>query len=481
MRIERHKSALHRADLSRPLRQAMSDGLIRDDTSVMDYGCGRGGDVARLVESGYDCVGWDPVHAPHGERRRSSVVNLGYVVNVIEDAQERIEVLKRAWSLAENVLVVSARLENERPSSSVPTLGDGILTRIGTFQKFYEQQELRTWIDRNLGCLSVAGAPGVFYVFRRPEDRSGFVAHRFRRREPLPRLTDVKQLVEHHGGLLDGLASFMDDHGRLPEEEELDGLGRLLETFGSVRRAYRTLAAVTEPDRWERMRRVRSEDLLIYLALAKFDGRPRLGELPVRMRRDVKAFFGSYAQACGQADELLFSIGGAEKLEQAAASSQIGKLLPTALYVHVDAISRLTLPLRLYEGCARAVLGEVEDATIVKFRRDEPKISYLSYPEFERVAHPPLAESVSVHLQTFRVRTRRYARSANPPVLHRKEAFLAPDHPARGKFERLTAAEQRAGLLDETSRIGTRDGWEALLDTKGLTVRGHRLMSVSSG
>jgi hypothetical protein len=41
-----------------------------------------------------------PVYAPNGARREADVVNLGYVVNVMEDPSERREVLRRAWSLA---------------------------------------------------------------------------------------------------------------------------------------------------------------------------------------------------------------------------------------------------------------------------------------------------------------------------------------------------------------------------------------------
>jgi hypothetical protein len=81
-----------------------------------------------------------------------------------------------------------------------------------------------------------------------------------------------------------------------------------------------------------------------------------------------------------------------------------------------------------------------------------------------------------VHLQTFRVRTRDYSQLRNPLILHRKETSLAPEHPLRGKFARLTAAEQAKGLLDEGTRIGTRKQWELTLTKKGLSLRGHRLL-----
>ncbi len=69
-----------------------------------------------------------------------------------------------------------------------------------------------------------------------------------------------------------------------------------------------------------------------------------------------------------------------------------------------------------------------------------------------------------------------YAASANPPVLHRKETFLLADDPRRGKFERLTRQEEKAGLLDETATIGTRAGWAERLRQRGYALRGHRLV-----
>ncbi len=60
-----------------------------------------------------------------------------------------------------------------------------------------------------------------------------------------------------------------------------------------------------------------------------------------------------------------------------------------------------------------------------------------------------------------------HAASANPPALHRKEAFLLPDDPRREKFARLTAQEERAGLRDETATIGTRTGWAERLRERG--------------
>jgi len=64
----------------------------------------------------------------------------------------------------------------------------------------------------------------------------------------------------------------------------------------------------------------------------------------------------------------------------------------------------------------------------------------------------------------------------NPPILHRKETFLAAERPLRAKFARLTRLEEAKGLFAHVSRIGMRDGWEAVLAAKGLRLAGHRLV-----
>ena len=45
---------------------------------------------------------------PQGQKRPADVVNLGYVINVIEDPVERAETLRNAWALCRRVMVVSA-------------------------------------------------------------------------------------------------------------------------------------------------------------------------------------------------------------------------------------------------------------------------------------------------------------------------------------------------------------------------------------
>ncbi len=100
---------------------------------------------------------------------------------------------------------------------------------------------------------------------------------------------------------------------------------------------------------------------------------------------------------------------------------------------------------------------------------------------FETDPHPALARCVKLSLRTRQLECYDYSQSANPPVLHRKETFLLPEHPLAAKFARLTRQEEQHGLLDSPATLGTRDGWQARLDAAGFALRGHRLVRRSAG
>ncbi|GAG20936.1 unnamed protein product, partial [marine sediment metagenome] len=191
---------------------------------------------------------------------------------------------------------------------------------------------------------------------------------------------------------------------------------------------------------------------------------------------DVKAFFSTYKRATELADALLFSIGNMEVVDEACRKSPVGKLMPRSLYIHTSALNTLPPALRVYEGCARNYIGEVDDANLVKLSRLEPKVSYLVYPRFEADPHPVLASSLLVPLQTFRVRERDYRSWANPPILHRKETLIPDSHPLWAKFARFTEQEERWDLYEEPHAIGTLEAWESQLRRHGAQIRGHRVV-----
>jgi DNA phosphorothioation-associated putative methyltransferase len=474
--IPRHKTAIRRGDFSRPVKCLLSDGLLGRDVTFFDYGCGRGEDIELLAAEGIACSGWDPVHRPAAMPGEADVVNLGYVINVIEDAQERATTVRRAWGLCRQLLVVSAQVLLAGRGKAPVEFGDGVLTARGTFQKFYEQSDLKSYLETQLETEAIPAGIGTFYVFKDEARREQFLANRFRRREILPRRRIAELRLDEARQALQPLMEVIASLGRLPDPTEFAGAQPVIERYGSLKRAFAVIQRITGAESWEAIARRRREDLLVYLALARFGRRPKLSQLPPGLQRDMKAFFGTYSRACAEADELLFKAGNAAAIDEACRRSPTGKLLPDDLYVHRDALAYLEPVLRVYEGCGRAYLGEVEGANVIKIHRRSGKLSYLIYPGFDKDPHPALLRCVRLSLRTRHADWYDYGQQANPPVLHRKESFLHPDDVRYTRFARLTAQEEKHGLLDGPCAIGTRAGWAMRLCERGFQLRGHRLV-----
>ena len=125
---------------------------------------------------------------------------------------------------------------------------------------------------------------------------------------------------------------------------------------------------------------------------------------------------------------------------------------PEALYVHVDYVTDLPPLLRVYEGAARTISGNVDDATLVKINRQKPQVSFLVYPDFDTDPHPALEASIVAKLGEIRLKHRFFGDSDNPPILHRKDSFVPRRLPGLREVRALTRQEERPGCsTDPTS------------------------------
>jgi hypothetical protein len=163
--VARHLTALARHGFSAPMQALARYGLISPSVEVFDYGCGRGDDIRGLAANGVAAYGWDPHYAQDGPKREADVVNLGFVINVIEDFDERTEALRSAYALTKKVLAVAAMLASQAAQPG-RAYRDGFVTSRNTFQKYYTQAQLAGFIADVLGEEPVPVSPGVLFVFR---------------------------------------------------------------------------------------------------------------------------------------------------------------------------------------------------------------------------------------------------------------------------------------------------------------------------
>ncbi len=475
IKIERHKAAISRNDFSKPVRLALEAGLFSRETIYFDYGCGQGGDIERVAKLGYVSSGWDPYYRSDISLTAADVVNLGYVINVIESQVERHEALTKAWELTRQVLIVAAQVLIAQDNSQI-AYGDGVITSRNTFQKYYDQEELKTYIDQVLGVDAVPVALGIYLVFRDQAQAQSFRASRFRSRVSVPKIQLSSKRFEDYKKLLSPLMAFVTERGRLPTQDELPEEEALRAEFGNLRRAFQIVLQATNPQEWDAISDRRRQDLLVYLALSHFGRPPKLRDLAPLVQTDIKCLFGTYQQACTAAHLMLMSLGNLEVIAERCQSSGIGQKRFNSLWVHVSAIETLDPLLRLYEGCASRTIGRPEEANVVKFHSRKPKIAYLFYPDFDTDPHPALHTSMQVDLRDLHVHYQDYDPGHNPPLLHQKDLLVTPDYPLYEKFAKLSRQEENWGLLDNLRRIGDRRGWLNCLEAHCAELEGHRVM-----
>ena len=451
-----------------PARQALLDGVISDERAALDYGSGRGQDAERLRRLGIDVVAWDPFFTPASRPVPREVVLLTYVLNVIEDPAERVGVLRSAWELTQAVLVVSSRLSWDARRLRGSPREDGVITSRGTFQHLYSPLELRSLVDDVTQTRTVQATPGVVYAFRKPSDRLAYLARKTLGAHRWPAAVD-------YGAALASVVDFVESVGRMPSFEEIPDQHLAILGSISMNELSRLALRGASEERIEAGARRSTLDTLLYLAMDLFNGRAAFSDLPLRIQTDLRKFFGSYRAASQRADRLLLKLRDDQYLRGAMRNS-VGKMTPTALYIHVRALAQAPIILRLYEYCGAVAAGRIPDATLVKLHHDRRAVAWLGYPEFDSDPHPRTAWSYQVTFPDFETSFTDFSGRSNRPLLHRKEEFVSPDDPLADKFSRLTQAEVKVGLYKNPHLIGTEDGWAAELERCGVRLKGHRLL-----
>lgn len=451
-----------------PVRQALRDGLIKVETSLLDYGCGRGQDVARLRKMNLDAHGWDPHFAPDSPLLPKDIVLLNYVLNVIEDPAERREAVTKAWGLAKKAMVVSCRLQWERSAVRGTSIADGIVTSRNTFQHFFAPREIRDLVESVTESKCISPTPGVVYAFRRDEDRFAYLARGAIAEYDWTATDDYTSAVAE-------VIAFAESRGRPPLFEEIPV--DLLPQLGKLSRRS-LLELVSKGASRERVAdgfRRATLDALLYLGTSIFSGRPSLSDLPLGVQADVKHCFKSYREACARADRLLSKIKE-DKYIRGAMQNSPGKMTASAFYVHRRAVDKIAVVLRLYEHCGFVAAGRPAGWNILKLDHRGRRVSWSAYPEFDSDPHPVLDWTYGVDMTSLAGSFQSFKERANRPILHRKEEFLDPGDPDVPKYQRLTAAEVRAGLYQNPTVIGLESGWASELERCGVVLNGHRLL-----
>lgn len=461
----RHLTALVRYSFSAPVQSLARYGFLDGRYALFDYGCGRGDDVRGLTENGLSATGWDPYYAPDNPLSTADIVNLGFVINVIEDFDERVDALTRAWSLAERLLVVAVMLANQNEPRG-QRFRDGLMTSRGTFQKYSTQAEVKTFLQQVLDEEPIPVTPGVFYVFRDKDQEQRFLIDRYRSRRNLLRSPPIRaperpaplrrdraaEKYEAYRGPLDRLWARWVALGRMPDKFEVEDLVTLTEGFGTLRKAVRFIEGCNNLEEVERSRVSRIADLEVYFALKQFERRKPYKRLERSLQRDIEAFFADYAGAQVAARELLFRIADVEAIEQAcryAAERGLGWLEEMeSLQLHASMVEQLPPLLRVYVGCAAVLYGDYHNADVVKIHIGSGKVSLMRYDDFEGSPLPRMVERVKIKLREQDIECFAYGEEYEPPILYHKSRYINEEFPNYPEQVAFDEALEGLGLFD---------------------------------
>ena len=485
--VQRHKTAIVRYQLSQPVQLLMRFGLLTTKTSFFDYGCGRGDDIETLVSAGINASGWDPYYNMDAPLKTGQVVNIGFVLNVIEDIEERKEAVRNAWKLTKGVLSVavmspsSGAIENSRPFK------DGFLTSRNTFQKYFSQEQLREFLAAETKEEPLAVAPGIFFIFANEVLKQEFQIKRYDRNSLVAVTASsqrerslLKSSTKYEKALpiLEDLSAEIFARGRLTHSNELpseiiDGLKAQHISFKTAQ--HYCFDKILDVKLLEKIGRERRDDLILYFAIELFRERKPYGDLPKRLQQDLKTFFGNYPNSQVEARQLLFSIGDSkliQRLCEEAADDGLGYLLPdNQLQFHQSALKQLPLALRCYVACGSILYGDIENADLIKIHIDTAKLSLMFYENFSDPL-PLLDRRVKIDMRSQRVRIFNYT---DRQYLYMKSLFLPDNEDTYEQQAKFDSQVAKLKEFDFSSYGPNADLFDQVLSEKNLKIEKHDL------
>lgn len=431
--IARHRTAIKRKSLSSCMGALLDTSLISLDTEIFDFGCGRGDDIAILAHNKFENVsGWDPHYAPNNPIPQvSDYVTLSFVLNVIEDPQERHEVFKKAYSMARTALVFSVLLEHQADLQLSKPMNDGFVSSKNTFQKYYDHAEIVELVSEQLNERAIKLAPGVYIVFK---DKDREQEYLFKRQLGL--LVDtssqtVKDSVDTYATpLVDKMRDQIMSFGRIPLLSELpkEFTSQLSKAAVSYTRLSRLALSQVAISDLQKVGEVFASEILIFLAINMFERRVKYGSLPEKLQNDVKVHFGSLKSAEKAAEDLLFSLSNTDALVSSAVDAEknrLGRLVGDKFRFHCRRLSELPVDLRLFAKIGERLHRPVKETEIIQLHLSSKKMSYLTVNDFDRSPLPRIASREIVKFYNQEVSKFSHEEKGDVRILYLKSMYMS--------------------------------------------------------
>jgi len=451
--VQRHKTAIGRPALSLPSKLLFQSGLATDETSLLDYGCGRGDDVKFLRELGIPAVGWDPYFVPDPALLvPHDIVNLGFVLNVIEDPEERKTVLTDAYALANKCLSVSVMLHSQNDTATSMPYGDGQLTSKKTFQKYYEQVEFDELISNQLSTAPIAAAPGVFFIFKDEALEQDFLLKRqlgiiqdYEPRDLLAKINEQKEKSDLVLRTTENLVRHTLAFARKPELRELPRYFRqqLAKTELSYRRVFNAASQQISEEELKKAAIRKKEQLKLFFAMHLFSSRPKYRKLNSTLQKDVRLHFGSMKDLEKVSKELLYSLGSfdlllADSLD--AQSAGYGHYQDEKFTLKAENLANIPIRLRGVVALAERLAGAIEDNDLIRIHIVSKKVTYIKVEKFDVSPLPRMMARTIVKFRENEIVNLDHSKDGRVKAVYFKSRYMRhtdKNYKAQSEFDHL--------------------------------------------
>lgn len=478
--IDRSRTAISRNSLSTPAKLLFKSGLASEENSYLDYGCGKGDDVKFLNELGILAQGWDPHFAPDtSSLAASDVVNLGFVINVIEDPQERKDVLKKAFLLTKKCLAVAVMLSSQNDTTISIPFGDGQITSTKTFQKYFEQKEIEEFLQATLNTKAIAAAPGVFFIFKDETTEQDYLLKRqlgiIRDYDPNALVTKINEQREQSKQALriaNNLAKHTLAFARKPELEELPKYFQMqLDKSGiSFRRAFNAASKLFSEDELRQAVHIKREQILLFFAMYFFSGRTKYKSLSKSLQKDIRLHFGSMSATEEEAKVLLYSLGDEEliyKDSYICEEKGLGEVKDGKFTFQSKNLPKLPIRLRGVISVAERLAGSIEGANLLRIHIETKKVTYLTIPEFDTSPLPRILNRSIVDFRSHDVKNISHDQDGRVKTLYLKSSLMCKDdknYKTQKLFDEKILSETNLDFFGEGPRF--EDFAKTLLEKK---------------
>ena len=434
---ERHKTALKRKSLSSCMGALLDTSLINQETEIFDYGCGRGDDISILLKNKFTNVsGWDPYFYPENViPQTSEFVTLSFVINVIENQNERHKTLKKAFTISQKALVFSVMLEHQANLHFAKPLNDGFVTTKNTFQKYYNHEEIVSLVFVLLGERAIKLDNGVYLVFKDKELEQEYL---FKRQLGLLVCKRSRKADNNGDRYLAPMVEAMQQQimtlGRIPKTSELPKAleQKISKSAVSYTRLARLALSQISISDLQKVGEIFSSEVLIFIAINMFEKRLKYNSLPHRLQNDVKVHFGSLKVAEQAAKELLYSMSDTDKLISSALDAEknaLGYIVGRKFRFHGQNLLKIPVNLRFFARIAERLHREINATEIIQLHLDTKKVSYFDVTDFDKSPLPRIASREIVNFSNQEVSHFTHTDKGEVKILYLKSIYMDESDP----------------------------------------------------